>query len=141
MNQPVRKSQSPSFNFTGELKKFEDVRAGLKTVARYIERFTGAYLDPLLSSIIDQVNSQVQSVGLALPSAPTIIPTNPVHHVSGTAAVDTINVPAAFSGPLFLIPDDAWTFVTGGNIGKAATAIPGQAMTVVYDFNLWWPSY
>jgi hypothetical protein len=141
MNAPIGKPQSPSFPQVGPGRKYEDVLKSMNALGLYLRQFTGPYLDQILSQIINQLNTQVQSVGPILPSAATIIPTNPVHHVSGVAAIDTISIDPAFSGPIFLIPDGAWTLTTGGNIGKATSAVVGQVMTLVFDYEFWWPSY
>lgn len=142
MIQPVRKPQTPSFStvLPGS-RKYGDLVRDVDAIAKYLKLFTGTYLDQLMSQIVQQVNTQVQGVGPVLPSAPLLIPTAAIHHVSGVAAIDTINAPSAFSGPLFLIPDGAWTLVLGGNIGKATTAVVGQVMMVVFDYTLWYPSY
>ncbi len=78
------------------------------------------------------------------PSAPIVLPPGPVFHITGTAAIDTLTVPAGFTGGLILvIPDDAFTWTTTGNIGKAGTAVPGVALSFVYDptTSKFWPSY
>lgn len=91
--------------------------------------------------IIAQLNSQVQSVGAVLKSAATLSLTNPIHHVSGTAAIKNIEAPDGFTGPAWLIPDGAWSTVTGGNIGLASVAVIGRALMVVFDGDTWWPGY
>lgn len=65
-----------------------------------------------------------------------------IFHVSGTTAINTIEVPlTSFRGTVTIIPDGAFTLTTAGNIGKASTAVVGQAMTLHYDGVKWYPSY
>ena len=80
----------------------------------------------------------------AIVSATTISITNAgqIFHVSGTAAIATINLPlTSFIGSVTIIPDGAFTLVTGGNIAVASTAVVGKAMTLHYDGAAWYPSY
>lgn len=89
-----------------------------------------------------QLNSQVQGVGhTILPSATTLTPTYPIHKVSGTATVQSIQAPPGFTGPLFLIPMGSWGWGTAGNIGLSGTAIVGRLLILVYDGQVWYPSY
>jgi hypothetical protein len=65
-----------------------------------------------------------------------------IFHVSGTAAINIIEPPlTSFRGTVTIIPDGAFTLTTAGNIGKASTAVVGQAMTLHYDGVKWYPSY
>jgi hypothetical protein len=65
-----------------------------------------------------------------------------IFHVSGTAAISIIDAPIpSFRGSVTIIPDGAFTLTTAGNIGKASTAVVGQAMTLHYDGVKWYPSY
>lgn len=81
-------------------------------------------------------------VGGAVSSAATITPTGPVFHVTGTAAIATINLPyTGFTGTITLIPDGIFTTGTGGNIALASTAVVSKAMTMTYDGTKWFPSY
>lgn len=82
-------------------------------------------------------------IGADLASAASISPTNPIHRVTGVAAIATINRNASYTGLLTLIPTAAWTLTTGGNIATASTAVIGKAMTLTYNTttNLWYPSY
>jgi hypothetical protein len=96
-----------------------------------------------LGEIRTQVNTQVQGWGPALASAATITPTAAHHHVTGTAAIATITVPAGFSGNIWLIPDGLWTMVTGGNIAHAVTAVVDRQLAMDWDPTamLWFPAY
>lgn len=89
-----------------------------------------------------QLNSQVQGFGTKLASSATITLTNANHHVTGNKPISTIKVPAAFSGPVFLIADGPWSLVTGGNIALAAGPMAiGQMLALTYDpaVNRWSP--
>lgn len=77
-------------------------------------------------------------------SAATIAPTYNATVVSGTAEITTITLPGSdFQGTIVLIPTGAFTGATGGNIGKAFTAVAGKAlyMTYLQSTGLWYPSY
>lgn len=96
-------------------------------------------LSSFFFELIGQVNSQVQGVGVSIDSGESIYVTAPIHHVKGTGQIQHIEAPAGFTGPVWLIADDAWSLVTGDNIGRAATAEAGKAMMVVYDGSRWYP--
>lgn len=83
-------------------------------------------------------------VGAAVASAGTITPTAAVFHITGTAAIQVINAPSGFvTTILYVIPDAAFTLITGGNIMIASTGVVGKLMTLVYDTvtTKWYPSY
>lgn len=85
-------------------------------------------------------------VGTALASATTIAPTAPIHHVTGTTAINTITPPPAFlanGGQIVLIPDGLFTTGTSGNIALATTAVVSKAIIMTYDpvAAKWYPSY
>ena len=86
------------------------------------------------------------SLAPTIASATTIAPVNYITFISGTAAIVNITPPATMvngGGALILIPTDAFTTTTAGNIALASTATVGRAMTMVYDSNTtkWYPSY
>ncbi len=60
-------------------------------------------------------------------SAATITVTAPIHGVSGTAAISTINGILDGQG-VVLIPSGIFTLATGGNIAAARTAAVGKAI-------------
>lgn len=103
------------------------------------DRFASALLSEL-NSLVEQNNSLTQ-VGPILSSAPIIVVSARIHHVSGTGAIKTITQPPGAGGDLWLIPDGLWTLVTGGNIGKSSTAVVGKALPLIWDGKLWWPGY
>jgi hypothetical protein len=86
-----------------------------------------------LTTIHAQLNSQVQGVGDPIASAQRIQVAHPIHHVTGTEAIDVIDAPPAFSGPIWLASDGAWSLTTAGNIAAAVTAVVGHFVQLVYD--------
>lgn len=110
--------------------------------------------------VVDLGNLSVQGVGATLASAATITPTHSIHHVSGTTTIEKIDLPymegvdsvggaarlvPIHTGPIFLIPDGLWdTGVVAppdGNIAIATTAVVNQVLVMVFDGELWYPSY
>jgi hypothetical protein len=88
------------------------------------------------------------TVGVNIGSATSITPVAPIHHVTGTTTIQTINVPTSFGqtgngGCIVLIPDGLWSTNTSGNIAIATTAIVSRQVTVCYDngTSKWYPSY
>ena len=88
------------------------------------------------------------SMGTPLVSATTIAPTTGAVHITGTAAISTITPPTGctttgFSCTVTLIPDGAFTTVTGGNIALGSTAVVNRALVMTRDVTtaLWYPSY
>lgn len=99
-------------------------------------------LTDFIYQVTHQVNTQVQGVGLPLNSASTLMPTHAIHKVSAVdSPVTSIHAPPGFTGPLFLIPTGAWTFATGGNIALSGMAVAGKLLVLVYDGQVWYPSY
>jgi hypothetical protein len=141
MNQPVPQQRAPSYPSLSSARRFEDVRDNLKKIAEYTRQLSGPYLSGLLSQIVNQINTQVQGVGADLASAATIIPTNAIHVVTGTATISTINAPSQFSGPIWLIAGGAWTTNTSGNISLATSPTVGSVVMFVYDYvtTKWYP--
>ena len=92
------------------------------------------WLNQYLTQVAQTVNTGISEFGAVLPSAATIKFTSSLHHISGSAAIDTIQVPPNFAGgPLWLVADGTWTLVTGGNIAHSASPAVGQCVCVVYD--------
>jgi hypothetical protein len=79
--------------------------------------------------------------GPALASAAAITLSHPVHKITGTAAISTIN-PAfpGFVGHVTLVPLAAATLATGGNIAVARTFVANVAAQLYYDGSTWYPS-
>ncbi len=74
-------------------------------------------------------------------SAVTLTLTNPITHITGVQAIKTILAPSGFTGLIQLIPDAAWTTVTGGNIALATTAVVNKTLYLTFDGTKWFPSY
>lgn len=77
-------------------------------------------------------------------AASAILPSGPIFHVSGTAAVTGFTIPVGFSGGSFsIIPDGNFTWTTAGNIGLAGTAVTGRVLVFTWDSNAakFYPSY
>ena len=82
--------------------------------------------------------------GTNVASATTITPTGSIFHVTGTTAIDTINIPyTGFNGSITIIPDGIFTTTTAGNIALASTAVVSKALIMTYDATTakWYPSY
>jgi hypothetical protein len=100
--------------------------------------------DAVVKNITLQNTSSATPTASAIASASAIQieEAGQIFHVSGTAAIDTIFLAStSFRGSVTIIPDGAFTLVTGGNIGKASTAVVGRTMTLHYDGSFWYPSY
>lgn len=81
-------------------------------------------------------------VGSPLASGASISPDRGIHHITGTSEITTINLPVTgFVGTIVLIPDEAFTFNTGGNIAVAGTAVVNRALHMTFDGTSWYPSY
>ena len=87
-----------------------------------------------------------RGIGAAVASAATITASNPVFHVTGTTAINTINAPAAFGitgGQITIIPDALGSTGTSGNIALASTFVVNKALILTWDpvAAKWNPSY
>jgi hypothetical protein len=82
-------------------------------------------------------------------AAGAILPSGPLFHVTGTAAVTGFTIPVgcnatAVGGCTFtIIPDAVFTWTAAGNIALAGTAVVNKALTFVWDATnqKWVPSY
>jgi hypothetical protein len=82
------------------------------------------------------------SMGAVVASAGTITPTGAIFHITGTTAINTINLPATdFTGCIRAVPDGAFTLGIAGNVGLASTAVVGKTLELCYDGTKWYPSY
>lgn len=87
------------------------------------------------------INPPGQFEGVAIASAATITLSHPVHKVTGTTNVSTINPPyTGFVGICTIVPTGALPLVTGGNIAVAVTATANRMFDIYYDGSLWYPS-
>lgn len=108
-------------------RQFDDPKIALELFRRY------------LVDVVNVLNSATQGVGAPLASATVLKPTNAIHHVTGTATIQTITVPVGFTGPLFLLSDNGFSLTTGGNIATAATVGIGTEAMLVFDAVNWYP--
>ena len=98
------------------------------------------WFDALQMLVTNDVQCSPKATTIA--SAATLKISAPIHHVSGVSAISNITgMPKNFTGPVWLIPDGAWTLVTGGNIARAANASVNRVMLVVFDGVNWYPGY
>lgn len=77
-------------------------------------------------------------------AAGAIVPSGPLFHVTGTAAVTGFTLPEGFNGGGFaIIPDGAFTWTTAGNIAVAGTATVNRLLFFTYDTTTgkFYPSY
>lgn len=87
------------------------------------------------------INPPGNYLGPTIASATTITLSHPVHKISGTTAIDTINPPyTGFVGHTTLIATAAWSLTTNGNVAKAVTAVALEALVLFYDGALWYPA-
>lgn len=120
------------------------------------------YVGQTNQEIVDQLNTRSQGKGPDIEATGadiTITPSAAAHVVSGDGTIQTIQAPdqrvgvqsdhtterrtTNFTGSVRLFPaaGSTWELVTGGNIAKATAAVPGQALIVYFDGEVWWPSY
>lgn len=78
-------------------------------------------------------------------SAATIAPDAAIVFINGSAAIDTITVPAWMEGgaQITFIPLGIFTTTTAGNIALASTAVVNKTMIMTYSTGTskWYPSY
>lgn len=85
------------------------------------------------------VNPPGQYEGPALASATTITLSHPVHKVTGTTAIATINPPfTGFVGHCVLVPTGASSVTTGGNVAAAVSFTANRRYEGYYDGSLWY---
>lgn len=85
-----------------------------------------------------------QTTAVVASAAGAILPSGPLFHVSGTAAVTGFTLPVGFtSGGFCIVPDGNFTWTTAGNIGLAGTAVTGRVLCFTYDWaaGKFYPSY
>ncbi len=90
-------------------------------------------------------DSSYDGTAIASGASPTVTPPAQTFKISGTSAIATIVTPAGWvtGGCLNIIPTGNFTtLATGGNIGKATTAVTGRVLKMCLGTSsLWWPSY
>jgi hypothetical protein len=143
MNYPLAQDQIPNPPaIVTNLGKYSAMAGAVATILNWATQQT-RYLQTTIQNIKNQLNTQVQGVGAALASAATITISSAIHHVTGVAAISTINAPTGFSGPIWLVADGAFAITTGGNIALARGPFTvGQVVMIVFDpsTSLWYPA-
>jgi hypothetical protein len=89
-------------------------------------------------------NSPAAVTLLVASAAGVILPSGPLFHVNGTAAITGFTTPIGFLGGSFtVIPDAVFTWTAAGNIALAGTAVVNKALTFTWDQtnSKWIPSY
>lgn len=95
----------------------------------------------------DTVPLGYDGTAIASGASATVTPPAQTFKISGTSAISAIATPAGWGAGncLQIIPTGNFTLVaTGGNIGKAATAVTGRVMRLCYGggtLKFWYPSY
>jgi len=138
VNQPLAIPQTPTIENAGTLAKFHDHTNAIQRIQQFLSK-QSLFLNNYLQKIQFQLNSQVQTVGSPLASASLIKPTNPIHHITGSTTISTINAPGGFTGPLMLLSDDGFSFDTAGNISRSGEVPAKTHLIFVYDGNKWVP--
>ena len=132
MNSPLAQDQIPNPPPVAGVAKYSGLASSVVAIGKWASEQT-RYLQTTIQNIKQQLNTQ-QSVGAAIPSAATITVSSPIHHISGTVAIKTINAPSAFAGPIWLWADGAFSITTGGNITLARGPFSvGQVVELIYD--------
>jgi hypothetical protein len=133
MNRPLGRVLIPPPPTGDDVKQYTALANTVREQARWNKR-SSRYIQDKLNEFQGQLNSQVQGVGAVIASAATITVSAAMHHITGVAAIATINAPAGFSGPVFLFADGAFSVTTGGNILLArGPYTPGQLVILAYD--------
>lgn len=158
MNRPIKRQQVPQWPIWPTTYRIDDWRAAFQKNFDTWRGNLARYLTEQVGELVEQVNTQVQGRGADIVSDARVRVTHPIHRVSGSATITSIVPPnaqlgveadqvtprftTAFTGTVVLIPTagSTWGLGTGGNIAKAATAVVGQAMLVVFDGELWAPA-
>jgi hypothetical protein len=99
-------------------------------------------------ALISNKGFVAQQAGGDLASASTISPTNAIHRVTGTAAINTITPPDVFNdgdntgGHFTAIPTGIFTWTASGNIAVSGTAVVGKAIIFTWmpGLHKWYPS-
>lgn len=93
----------------------------------------------------DAPDSSYYGTAIASGSSATVAINAQLFKISGTSAISTLTDPAGWAagGCIAIIPTGNFTtLATGGNIGKATTAVTGRTLKMCKgDLGLWYPSY
>jgi len=129
--------QAPQFRGDSYTNLVESVKSLFRWAAKL-----NNFLNLLLTQLAQNANTGQATFGKNIASASSILVTDSLHHITGTAAIRTINSPPSFAGgPIWLVADGAWSLVTGGNIAAPATPAVGDTVEVIFDpvLKLWYP--
>ncbi len=75
-----------------------------------------------------------QATLLVASAAGAILPSGPLFHVNGTAAVTGFTIPVGgVAAPFAVIPDAVFTWTTAGNIAIAGTAVVNRTIYWIWD--------
>lgn len=93
----------------------------------------------------DGPDASYDGTAIASGASATVTPPAQTFKISGTSQITTIATPAGWApgGCLNIIPTGNFTTsASGGNIGKASTAVTGKVLKLCYGATkLWYPSY
>lgn len=134
MNQGITSTPNPPSapSLNGELDHAGRGRV-IQELVRHSQKLNG-WLQRYFNEISQILNTATSTFGNELAAASTIIITNALHHVTGSAVITTLQVPPNFTGgPIYLVQDGSWTTATGGNIAVASAPTFGQMLPLVYD--------
>ena len=105
--------------------------------------FRGNYraIQTWATQITQQVNGHTQYANSPiLTAAPTLVlaGASNIFHVAGTAPISNFDAGPGHTGPIWLIADDLWRTVLGGNIHEAIHVVVGRTYSWVYDGTKWY---
>jgi hypothetical protein len=121
---------------------FSDVVKAIQSLYKWAQK-ENTWLNQYCTQVSQSVNTSISTFGVPLASASSIRVTEALHHVTGSAAISTINYPPNFAGgPIWLVADGMWTLTTGGNIAASANPNIGDVVVVVLDpvTKIWYPA-
>ena len=130
MNLPAFNPPAPG---AVNVRTFQDLRTFLMTyvVNGWMQKVQ-TYLN---SELLPPLNMSQFGYGPDIASASAITPSAQVQAVTGTAAIDTVNAPAApqnLAGPIFLTSVDGFSTTTNGNILQAVNVPAGHMAILAY---------
>lgn len=71
---------------------------------------------------------------LVASAAGVVLPSGPLFHINGTAAITGFTIPVGFfSGCFTVIPDAVFTWTAAGNIALAGTAVVNKSLSFCWD--------
>lgn len=133
MNKVLTRIVMPNFHE----KEMQPPERGRRFLSEFVKKAQEGF-----DTVMQVVNTGVQGVGPSIASADKIAVSNAIHHITGTATVNTITPSPGHSGPVFLVSDDGFSVGTGGNIGMAKTYSAGQMAHLAFDDvkQMWYPA-